>query len=57
MNIIYITFLAAHCFWERELLSNIISINDDSYKIVVSKYYRNFTIVDNEFTQIMNVSH
>ncbi|KAE9526497.1 hypothetical protein AGLY_013145 [Aphis glycines] len=46
---------AAHCFWERELLSNIISINDDSYKVAVSKYYRNFTIVDNEFTQIMNV--
>ncbi|CAH1707810.1 unnamed protein product [Aphis gossypii] len=46
---------AAHCFWERELLSNIIPINDDSYKVAVSKYYRNFTIVDNEFTQIINV--
>jgi hypothetical protein len=50
-----IQFLAAHCFWYQDILSNKISINDDSYKVAVGKYDRNFTVVDNEFTRIMNV--
>ncbi|XP_003240403.1 trypsin-1 [Acyrthosiphon pisum] len=39
------------------MLSNSISINNGLYKIAVGKYDRNFTIIDNEFTQIMNVEH
>ncbi|KAL4123123.1 hypothetical protein QTP88_015353 [Uroleucon formosanum] len=46
---------AAHCFWNKNLVSRIIPVNDDLYKIAVGKYDRNFTIIDNEFTQIMNV--
>lgn len=47
----------AHCFWHRELLSKEISINGDSYKVAVGKYDKNFTVLDNEFTQIINVSY
>ncbi|KAE9523064.1 hypothetical protein AGLY_016536 [Aphis glycines] len=47
---------AAHCFWHKEILSNNISINNDSYKVAIGKYDINFTIVDNDFTQIMNVA-
>lgn len=36
------------------MLSNII-INDSRYKIAVGKYKRDFTVIDNQFTQIMNV--
>ncbi|XP_060840496.1 uncharacterized protein LOC132921476 isoform X1 [Rhopalosiphum padi] len=46
---------AAHCFWYKGILSNKISINDDSYKVAVGKYDRNFTVIDNDFTRIMNV--
>ncbi|XP_016655839.1 limulus clotting factor C-like isoform X2 [Acyrthosiphon pisum] len=46
---------AAHCFWKKAMLSKKISITDDLYKIAVGKYDRNFTIIDNEFTQIINV--
>ncbi|CAI6368896.1 unnamed protein product [Macrosiphum euphorbiae] len=46
---------AAHCFWQKGMLSNNISINDGLYKTAVGKYDRNFTIIDNDFTQIMNV--
>ncbi|KAE9523065.1 hypothetical protein AGLY_016537 [Aphis glycines] len=45
----------AHCFWYKTILSNKISINDDSYKVAVGKYDRNLTIVDNDFTQTINV--
>lgn len=37
--------------------SNTISISDGLYKIAVGKYNRNFTIIDNEFTKIINVSY
>ncbi|KAF0762508.1 Uncharacterized protein FWK35_00006322 [Aphis craccivora] len=46
---------AAHCFWQEDMISNIISINDDLYKIAVGKYNRDLTVIDNDFTQIMNV--
>ncbi|XP_060871702.1 uncharacterized protein LOC132945906 isoform X2 [Metopolophium dirhodum] len=46
---------AAHCFWKKGISSNKISVNDGLYKIAVGKYSRNFTIIDNEFTKIMNV--
>eukprot|EP00102_Acyrthosiphon_pisum_P006978 XP_003241091.2 PREDICTED: uncharacterized protein LOC100572031 isoform X6 [Acyrthosiphon pisum] len=46
---------AAHCFWKKALLSKKISVTDGLYKIAVGKYDRNFTIIDNEFTQIINV--
>ncbi|XP_016661871.1 limulus clotting factor C isoform X2 [Acyrthosiphon pisum] len=46
---------AAHCFWKNGMLSNNISINDGQYKIAVGKYDRNFEIIDNDFTQIINV--
>ncbi|CAI6346657.1 unnamed protein product [Macrosiphum euphorbiae] len=46
---------AAHCFWQKGMLSNRISINDGLYKIAVGKYARDFSIIDNDFTQIINV--
>ncbi|XP_016659042.1 uncharacterized protein LOC100166859 isoform X3 [Acyrthosiphon pisum] len=46
---------AAHCFWNQGMLSNTISISDGLYKIAVGKYDRNFSIIDNEFTKIINV--
>ncbi|XP_060872108.1 uncharacterized protein LOC132946242 [Metopolophium dirhodum] len=46
---------AAHCFWEKGMLSHKISVNDGQYKIAVGKYSRNITKIDNEFTKIMNV--
>eukprot|EP00102_Acyrthosiphon_pisum_P010378 XP_008178678.1 PREDICTED: urokinase-type plasminogen activator-like [Acyrthosiphon pisum] len=46
---------AAHCFWNIHMSSKIISIKDGLYKIAVGKYDRNFTIIDNEFTQILNI--
>ncbi|XP_029344850.1 modular serine protease-like [Acyrthosiphon pisum] len=46
---------AAHCFWQKGMLSKIISINDGLFKIAVGKYDRNFTTIDNDFTQIINV--
>jgi len=51
------TFLAAHCFWYKGILSNNILINNDSYKVAIGKYNINFTIVDNDFTQILNVCY
>jgi len=34
-----------------------ISINDGLYKIAVAKYDRNFTVIDNDYTQIINVCY
>ena len=39
------------------MISNRISINDGLYRIAVGKYDRDFTVIDNDFTQIMNVSY
>lgn len=47
-------FLAAHCFWQ-EGLTNRILLNDGQYKIAVGKYKRDFSVIDNEFTQIIDV--
>jgi len=38
------------------MISNRISVNNGLYRIAVGKYYRNFTVIDNDFTQIMDVS-
>jgi len=38
------------------MLSNRISINNGLYKIAIGKYYRNYRVIENEFTQIMDVS-
>ncbi|XP_060881629.1 uncharacterized protein LOC132953090 [Metopolophium dirhodum] len=46
---------AAHCFWQKGMLSKILSINDGLFKIAVGKYDRNFTTIDNDFTQMINV--
>ncbi|XP_060837335.1 modular serine protease-like [Rhopalosiphum padi] len=46
---------AAHCFWQKGMLSNRISVNDGLYKIAVGKFNRNFNVIDNQFTQILNV--
>ncbi|XP_025208667.1 uncharacterized protein LOC112604026 [Melanaphis sacchari] len=46
---------AAQCFWYKGILSKKITIYDESYKVAIGKYDRNLTVVDNEFTQIMNV--
>ncbi|CAI6346329.1 unnamed protein product [Macrosiphum euphorbiae] len=48
----------ARCFWyHRRMSSNIISNISGRYKIAVGKYDRNFSIIDNNFTQIMDVEH
>jgi hypothetical protein len=39
------------------MLSNILSINDGSYKVAVGKYTSDYTVIDNEFTQIIDVSY
>ncbi|CAI6367530.1 unnamed protein product [Macrosiphum euphorbiae] len=46
---------AAHCFWQKGMLSKRISITDGLYKIAVGKYSRDFSVIDNDFTQIINV--
>ncbi|XP_026810570.1 hemicentin-1-like isoform X2 [Rhopalosiphum maidis] len=46
---------AAHCFWVKGI-SKIISVTGGQYKIAVGKYKRNYTVNDNDFTQIMNVT-
>ncbi|XP_060836526.1 modular serine protease-like isoform X1 [Rhopalosiphum padi] len=46
---------AAHCFWQKDMLSKRLSINDGQFKIAVGKYDRDYTVIDNEFTQIMDV--
>ncbi|XP_060841919.1 CLIP domain-containing serine protease B10-like isoform X2 [Rhopalosiphum padi] len=46
---------AAHCFW-RKGIAEIISVTGGQYKIAVGKYTRSYTINDNDFTQIMNVT-
>ncbi|CAH1707794.1 unnamed protein product [Aphis gossypii] len=46
---------AAHCFWQKDMLSKRISVLDGLYKIGVGKYNRDLTVIDNEFTQIMDV--
>jgi len=56
MKINLLTFLAAHCFWQKGI-SNRISVNDGLYKIAVGKYARDLTVIDNDFTQILNVSY
>lgn len=46
------------CCWEHNKISKIKSIKDGhKYKIDVGKCDRNFTIVDNEFSQIIYVSY
>ncbi|XP_022162705.1 limulus clotting factor C-like [Myzus persicae] len=45
----------AHCFWKEDMSSKRILTEDGEYKIAVGKYDRNFTIIDNDFTQIINV--
>ncbi|XP_029344854.1 mannan-binding lectin serine protease 2 [Acyrthosiphon pisum] len=37
------------------MFSKKISINDGLYKIAVGKYSRNFSVIDSDFTQIINV--
>jgi len=39
------------------MVSNTISVNDGLYKIAVGKYARDFTVIDNKFTNIMDVSY
>jgi len=57
MKVDYLTFLAAHCFWQKGMISNRITVNDGLYRIAVGKYARDFTVIDNDFTQILNVSY
>lgn len=46
--------LAAHCFVEEGSTDRII-LNNNMYKVGVGKYDRNISVVDNEFTQIIDV--
>ncbi|XP_060870753.1 serine protease 48-like [Metopolophium dirhodum] len=48
----------ARCFWyHRGMSSNIITNINGLYKIAVGKYDRNFSVIDNNFTQIMDVEN
>jgi len=47
----------AHCFWKKGMLFKSLSVNNGLYKIVVGKYVRNFSVIDHNFTQIVNVSY
>ncbi|XP_029342723.1 modular serine protease-like [Acyrthosiphon pisum] len=51
----HLVISVAKPFWEKGMLSNQISINDGLYNIVVGKYDRNFNVIDNDLTQIMDV--
>lgn len=48
-------FLAAQFFWQKGLKSKIIT-DIQYYKIAVGKYTREFSEIDNESTQILDVS-
>jgi len=49
--------IAGRCFWDRSESSDRIIKDDGKYKIAVGKYDRNISIIDNAYTQIMNVSY
>ncbi|XP_026810548.1 uncharacterized protein LOC113552077 isoform X1 [Rhopalosiphum maidis] len=44
---------AAHCFWKKGMSKNI-TITDGEYKIAVGKYDRNFTLIHNNSTEIVD---
>jgi hypothetical protein len=52
-----IIFIVAHCFWYKGILSKQISIKDNSYKVAIGKYDKNFTVIENENTIKMDVSY
>lgn len=49
-------FLAATCYSTNGLTHHI-PVQDGLYKVAVGKYTRNITKMDNEFTQIIDVTH
>jgi len=51
-------FLVAHTFWQKDMISKKISINDGLYKVGVGKFDDNLTITtDNDINQIIDVSY
>lgn len=52
----YLIFLAAHCFWNKDLTSKVILNSNSLYKVGIGKYNRDISVKDNDFTQIMDVS-
>lgn len=56
------TFLAAQCFWERNVSPEELLAKNRQYIVVVGKFDTNVTVinnsvVDNDLVQIMNVSY
>lgn len=49
-------FVAAQFFWEKGSTNKIIKDETQNYKIAVGKYKRDYLVVDNEYTQIIDVS-
>lgn len=50
--------LAAHCFFDGDVTSDSrtrLLESENAYKIAVGKYDRNISILDNDFTQIIDV--
>ena len=39
------------------MIFNRISVNDGLYKIAIGKYDRDITVIDNDFTKIIDVSY
>jgi hypothetical protein len=56
MLIILIIFLAANCFSHNGMQFNRLSINS-VYKIAVGKHNKDMKVIDNDFTQVMDVSY
>jgi len=56
MLIILIIFLAANCFSHNGMQFNRLSING-VYKIAVGKHNKDMKVIDNDFTQVMDVSY
>lgn len=49
-------FVAAHCFWTKGLRRTTIPNEKNIFKTAVGKESSNFSVIDNTYTQIIDVS-
>lgn len=52
----YNFFVAAHCFWKKGLRRTTIPNEKNIFKTAVGKENSNFSVIDNTYTQIIDVS-
>jgi len=50
-------FTAAHCFWKKGLRRKILLNENFSIKIAVGKETTNFSVIDNKYTQFIDVNN